>query len=116
WPFGHSYELSIVGYKNLESGQAGTPASVGGGHLYHSLSVQNSSVADPTDQQRAPTTSSHLVVPSTLVTRGQCSNEAFQKPIERNPPCGVKELLHWDLGVKRQSRAVVEQADRKSVV
>ena len=76
WPFAAPYELSIVGYSNLP---------INGENLYAGMS-QNS-----TGFGRL--TSSSLVVPSNSVESGQCPKEAFQKPIERNPPCGIKKLV-----------------------
>lgn len=91
WPFSHAYELSIVGYKNLAgpgatSGTESSEPMPSGGHFYTAESPQP-------EQTNSKRTSSTLVIPAHQVSSGQCSAEAFQKPIERNPPCGIREFV-----------------------
>ncbi|KAI2803916.1 hypothetical protein BLOT_008055 [Blomia tropicalis] len=107
WPFTNAYELSIVGYKNLP-GSGGSSSSGssslgditetvggdGGGQMY---SVGTPPHFNKDEQQttngESKKTSSSLLIPTQQVINGQCSKESFQKPIERNPPCGVREFV-----------------------
>lgn len=102
WPFAKNFELSIVGYKDGYKEQSETKNVEDGQILYtdnKQFNVSNSQESYLTNTK----TSSKLVVPQVEVETGSCAKEAFQKPIERNPPCGVKNFIHFDV-TNRQSK------------
>lgn len=109
WPFTSAYELSIVGYKNLPGATDSTdtapnvePLPISGGQLYTNPDSDTS--PKPESPNSSKRTSSTLVIPSQQVTSGQCAKEAFQKPIERNPPCGIREFVQLSSSEESLSR------------
>ena len=107
WPFSAAYELSIVSYKDLS-----TSGSIKNSNSYSDLPKLYNLMGSPaiTKQQQDETTnnnqktSSILVIPSNQVDSGQCAKESFQKPIERNPPCGERNLVRLVNSVAQQQQ------------
>ena len=96
WPFNNLYELSIVGYKSIDSDAKDADNENSGGQLY-------SFDQPPTGATQNHSTNSHyLITPTALVNSGKCSKESFQKPIEKNPPCGVKEFMQMNMFKKQR--------------
>lgn len=102
WPFAKHYELSIVGYKDGYKEQS-EPKSCEDSQIMYTDNKQFNASESQESYMTNTKTSSKLVVPKVEVETGSCAKEAFQKPIERNPPCGVKNFIHFDV-TKRQSK------------
>lgn len=124
WPFNAAYELAIVGYKSIpgetvsgigEPTSANADASVG--QLYTAdTSTPPNNNKNSNDSNGQKRTSSTLVIPSEQVASGQCVKEAFQKPIERNPACGIREFVHLSSTEesRRQRQAKKHESPRSS--
>lgn len=69
WPFNKTFELSIVGQRANEN-------------IFGGESVTSENIFRNNDIK-------HVIVPKA----SNCSRHSFQRPIERNPPCGQKNLI-----------------------
>lgn len=79
WPFNHTFELMIVNQRQVMDSSNGNDSDI--------TVVQNMS--------RPAAGAGNIVVEVNPANEPLCPRHSFTKPIERNPPCGRKNLISF---------------------